>query len=60
MCRLSNRFTFENESYFQNMSNLTVTLTGWDQSEKFVKIYITLKGVHKIPVENVKVTFTEK
>lgn len=33
---------------------------GWDQSEKFVKIYITLKGVHKIPAENVKVTFTEK
>ncbi|XP_012681968.1 calcyclin-binding protein isoform X1 [Clupea harengus] len=33
---------------------------GWDQSEKFVKIYITLKGVHKIPAENVEVTFTEK
>jgi len=33
---------------------------GWDQSEKFVKIYITLKGVHTIPAENVEVTFTEK
>ncbi|KAL2097835.1 hypothetical protein ACEWY4_007042 [Coilia grayii] len=33
---------------------------GWDQSEKFVKIYITLKGVHKIPAENVEVTFTGK
>ncbi|XP_076829389.1 calcyclin-binding protein [Brachyhypopomus gauderio] len=33
---------------------------GWDQSEKFVKIYITLKGVHKIPAENVEVKFTER
>ncbi|XP_035643971.1 calcyclin-binding protein [Oncorhynchus keta] len=33
---------------------------GWDQSENFVKIYITLNGVHKIAPENVKVTFTER
>ncbi|KTF80833.1 hypothetical protein cypCar_00026932 [Cyprinus carpio] len=33
---------------------------GWDQSDKFVKIYITLKGVHKIPVENVEANFTER
>lgn len=32
---------------------------GWDQSDTFVKIYITLKGVHKIP-ENVEVNFTER
>lgn len=32
----------------------------WDQSEKFVKIYLTLKDVHKIPSENVEVNFTEK
>ncbi|XP_059200506.1 calcyclin-binding protein [Centropristis striata] len=32
----------------------------WDQSEKFVKIYLTLKDVHKIPPENVEVSFTEK
>ncbi|XP_034559613.1 calcyclin-binding protein [Notolabrus celidotus] len=31
----------------------------WDQSEKFVKIYLTLKDVHKIPPENVEVKFTE-
>ncbi|KAJ0047410.1 hypothetical protein NL108_000489, partial [Boleophthalmus pectinirostris] len=31
----------------------------WDQSDKFVKIYLTLKDVHKIPSENVEVTFTE-
>ncbi|KAJ8270852.1 hypothetical protein GJAV_G00120010 [Gymnothorax javanicus] len=33
---------------------------GWDQSEKFVKIYITLKGVHKIQAENVETSFTER
>ncbi|XP_051556069.1 calcyclin-binding protein-like isoform X2 [Myxocyprinus asiaticus] len=33
---------------------------GWDQSDKFVKIYITLKGVHSIPAENVEVSFTER
>lgn len=32
---------------------------GWDQSDKFVKIYITLKGVHNVP-ENVTVNFTER
>uniref|UniRef100_A0A8C2W9E1 Calcyclin-binding protein n=1 Tax=Chinchilla lanigera TaxID=34839 RepID=A0A8C2W9E1_CHILA len=33
---------------------------GWDQSGKFVKIYITLTGVHQIPAENVQVHFTER
>ncbi|KAG5847686.1 hypothetical protein ANANG_G00128810 [Anguilla anguilla] len=33
---------------------------GWDQSDKFVKIYITLKGVHKIAAENVQTSFTER
>nr|ADO28075.1 calcyclin-binding protein [Ictalurus furcatus] len=33
---------------------------GWDQSEKFVKVYITLKGVHKIPTDNVQVSFTDR
>ncbi|XP_039591275.1 calcyclin-binding protein [Polypterus senegalus] len=33
---------------------------GWDQSDKFVKIYITLNGVHKIPAENVEVTFADR
>lgn len=33
---------------------------GWDQSDKFVKIYITLKGVHTIPAENVESSFTER
>ncbi|XP_066548333.1 calcyclin-binding protein [Amia ocellicauda] len=33
---------------------------GWDQSDKFVKIYITLKGVHKISLENIEASFTER
>ncbi|XP_029931153.1 calcyclin-binding protein [Myripristis murdjan] len=37
-----------------------ITNYGWDQSEKFVKIYLTLKGVHKIPSENVEVNFTDR
>ncbi|KAB0354244.1 hypothetical protein FD755_022782 [Muntiacus reevesi] len=32
---------------------------GWDQSDKFVKIYITLPGVHQVPAESVQVNFTE-
>ncbi|XP_044074925.1 calcyclin-binding protein-like isoform X2 [Siniperca chuatsi] len=36
-----------------------ITNYAWDQSEKFVKIYLTLKDVHKIPSENVEVNFTE-
>uniref|UniRef100_A0A674HU19 Calcyclin binding protein n=1 Tax=Taeniopygia guttata TaxID=59729 RepID=A0A674HU19_TAEGU len=33
---------------------------GWDQSDKFVKIYISLNGVQKLPAENVQVNFTER
>ncbi|XP_008824321.1 calcyclin-binding protein isoform X1 [Nannospalax galili] len=33
---------------------------GWDQSDKFVKIYITLTGVQQVPTENVQVHFTER
>uniref|UniRef100_F6SVZ6 Calcyclin-binding protein n=1 Tax=Monodelphis domestica TaxID=13616 RepID=F6SVZ6_MONDO len=33
---------------------------GWDQSDKFVKIYITLTGVQNAPPENVQVQFTER
>ncbi|XP_069013410.1 calcyclin-binding protein [Embiotoca jacksoni] len=37
-----------------------ITSYAWDQSEKFVKIYLALKDVHKIPPENVEVNFTER
>nr|ACO08997.1 Calcyclin-binding protein [Osmerus mordax] len=38
----------------------TLFNAGWDQSDKFVKIYITLKGVHNVAPENVNVSFTER
>lgn len=43
-------------------ATFTVKITNyaWDQSDKFVKIYLTLKDVQKIPSENVEVTFTER
>ncbi|KAM4551602.1 calcyclin-binding protein [Odontesthes bonariensis] len=37
-----------------------ITSYAWDQSEKFVKIYLNLKDVQKIPPENVEVGFTER
>ena len=33
---------------------------GWDQSQKFVKIYIALTRVHQVPTENVQVYFTKR
>uniref|UniRef100_A0A8C6SII3 Calcyclin binding protein n=1 Tax=Neogobius melanostomus TaxID=47308 RepID=A0A8C6SII3_9GOBI len=41
-------------------NSLFLFFAAWDQSDKFVKIYLTLKDVHKIPSENVQVTFTER
>ncbi|XP_035221568.1 calcyclin-binding protein-like isoform X2 [Stegodyphus dumicola] len=32
----------------------------WDQSDKFLKIYVTLNGVHNFPKENVTVEFGPK
>ncbi|XP_061653329.1 calcyclin-binding protein isoform X2 [Phyllopteryx taeniolatus] len=37
-----------------------ITNYAWDQSEKFVKIYLTLKNVHKNPSEKVEVNFSER
>ncbi|KAL3055144.1 hypothetical protein OYC64_017949 [Pagothenia borchgrevinki] len=37
-----------------------ITNYAWDQSDKFVKIYLTMKDLHKIPPENVEVSFTER
>ncbi|XP_077414945.1 calcyclin-binding protein [Vanacampus margaritifer] len=39
---------------------IKITNYAWDQSEKFVKIYLTLKNVHKIPSENVECKFSER
>lgn len=32
---------------------------GWDQSDKFMKIYVTLKNVHSLPKESIVCDFTE-
>ena len=37
-----------------------ITNYAWDQSDKYVKIYLTLKGVDKIPAEDVEVGFTDR
>lgn len=38
----------------------TITQYGWDQSDKFVKIYITLPGVEKLSKEKVTSKFTKQ
>uniref|UniRef100_A0A3B5KXI0 Calcyclin binding protein n=1 Tax=Xiphophorus couchianus TaxID=32473 RepID=A0A3B5KXI0_9TELE len=46
--------------FFDNCDTLLILPAAWDQSEKFVKIYLDLKDVHKISAENVEVDFTER
>lgn len=48
------------ENEYEYCSHSCFFYAAWDQSEKFVKIYLTLKDVHKIPSENVEVNFTER
>ncbi|KAK2113616.1 hypothetical protein P7K49_007882 [Saguinus oedipus] len=56
---------FDNEKPAAGVTPITTGYTvkisnyGWDQSDKFVKIYITLTGVHQVPTENVQVHFRE-
>ena len=38
---------------------LKISNYGWCQSDKYVEIFVTLKGVHEVPSENVEVKFTE-
>ena len=37
-----------------------ITSYGWDQSEKFVKLYINLEGVEKLPKEKLDANFSSK
>lgn len=40
---------------------IVMLLSGWDQSDKFVKIYITdLPGLDKLKSEDIKSKFSEK
>ncbi|GJQ74517.1 hypothetical protein Trydic_g21384 [Trypoxylus dichotomus] len=44
-----------NKCYLVTLNNYA-----WDQSNKFVKFYVTLQKVHTLPVENITCTFTNK
>ncbi|XP_038063553.1 calcyclin-binding protein-like [Patiria miniata] len=44
----------------RQLSTATINTYGWDQSEKFVKLYVTLNGVGSIPAANVTVGYEEK
>jgi len=40
---------------------MSVIILGWDQSSKYVKIYVSsISGVDELKEENVKANFTEK
>ncbi|XP_009992993.1 PREDICTED: calcyclin-binding protein [Chaetura pelagica] len=65
---LCNRSTYYLKCHMENIvpvRQILVTaggagMQGWDQSDKFIKIYISLNGVQKLPAENVVVNFTER
>lgn len=40
--------------------DVKLTNYAWDQSEKFVKIFVTLKNVQSLPAENVCTQFTDR
>lgn len=40
--------------------DIVYLLTGWDQSDKFIKFYVTLAKVHKLPAENVVCKWSNK
>jgi len=40
--------------------DVQITNYAWDQSDAFVKLYVTLEGVHQIPAENVTCNFTQR
>lgn len=39
---------------------LIVFISAWDQSQKFVKFYVTLKNVQTLPPENISCKFTNR
>ncbi|XP_067127255.1 calcyclin-binding protein [Centruroides vittatus] len=50
----------ESEKRSKQLCNVKIVNYGWDQSDKFVKLYVTLKNVQKLPSENIKTNFTTK
>lgn len=57
LCRGSWREVYEGKAELPLISS---SPAGWDQSDKFIKIYISLNGVQKLPAEDVQVNFTER
>lgn len=45
---------------FLFIENCSFFIVAWDQTDKFVKFYVTLNKVNSVPAENVKCTFTPK
>ncbi len=50
---------------FDTLSSITITVyicvVGWDQSDQFVKLYITdLPGISEVTNDNIKTDFSEK
>lgn len=37
-----------------------IFIQGWDQSDKYIKVFVTLKNVHNLPKEQVYCKLTEK
>ena len=53
------------QSWHENNYKFTLNVLywfhlGWDQSDKFMKIYITLNGVHKIDKSQVTSQFKDR
>lgn len=40
--------------------DVKITNYAWDQSDKFVKIFVTLKNIHTLPAENVSCNFKNR
>lgn len=58
MLYYANYATKSGNKILENESFLLIT-AGWDQSDKFMKIYVTLDGVQNIAKENVTCQFTD-
>lgn len=58
--QLSSSKSPETELKSKQLCNIKIVNYGWDQSDKYVKLYVTLTKVHTIPSENIKTNFTTK
>lgn len=47
-------------SHTSELTYIFFLILGWDQSDKYVKVFVTLKNVHNIPKEQVYCKLTDK